>query len=53
MDTAAWQKSLGWDESAARRSQLITGSVGLVILFIGVVMQWWAGNNISGEIPPR
>jgi len=47
MDTAAWQKSLGWDESAARRSQLITGSVGLVILFIGVVMQWWAGNNIS------
>jgi len=36
MDTAAWQKSLGWDESAARRSQLITGSVGLVILFIGV-----------------
>lgn len=49
MDAAAWQKSLGWDESAARRTQIITGSVGLVLLFIGVVMQWWAGNNISGE----
>mmetsp|Transcript_20881 Transcript_20881/g.40598 ORF Transcript_20881/g.40598 Transcript_20881/m.40598 type:complete len:390 (+) Transcript_20881:101-1270(+) len=44
---AAWQQALGWNESASRRTQIITGSIGLVLLFCGVVMQWWAGNNIS------
>ena len=44
---AAWKQQLGWDESASRRTQIITGSIGLVLLFCGVVMQWWAGNNVS------
>jgi hypothetical protein len=43
-----WQKALGWDQSSSRRLQLSTGISGLIILFCGVVMQWWAGNNISG-----
>ena len=43
-----WQ--VGWDEGYARRVRLITGGVGLVLLFSGVVCQWWAGNNIA-DVP--
>lgn len=45
-----WQQSLGWNESYSRRIRLITGLLGLALLFSGIVMQWWAGNNIS-DVP--
>jgi hypothetical protein len=41
---------VGWDEGYARRVRLITGLVGLLLLFSGVVCQWWAGNNIA-DVP--
>ena len=44
--TVPWRQ-VGWDEGYARRVRLITGLVGLVLLFSGVVCQWWAGNNIA------
>jgi hypothetical protein len=36
-----WQESLGWNESYSRRIRLITGLLGLVLLFAGIVMQWY------------
>ena len=38
---------VGWDEGYQRRVRLITGLIGLVLLFSGVVCQWWAGNNMG------
>ena len=35
-----WQQSLGWNESYSRRIRLITGILGLALLFAGIVMQW-------------
>ncbi|EKX49809.1 hypothetical protein GUITHDRAFT_161943 [Guillardia theta CCMP2712] len=40
-------KKLGWDEGKTRRIQLGTGIAGILLLFSGVVCQWWAGNNFS------
>ena len=37
-----WQESLGWNESYSRRVRLITGLLGLALLFAGIVMQWYA-----------
>jgi hypothetical protein len=36
-----WQEGLGWNESASRRIRLITGLIGLALLFAGIVMQWY------------
>jgi hypothetical protein len=36
-----WQESLGWNESYSRRIRLITGLLGLTLLFAGIVMQWY------------
>jgi len=44
------KSKVGWDEGYARRVRLITGVVGLVLLFSGVVCQWWAGNNFA-DVP--
>ena len=41
---------VGWDESYARKVRLITGCIGLVLLFCGIVCQWWAGNNFA-DVP--
>lgn len=41
------KSKVGWDEGQARRVRLITGLVGLTLLFSGVVCQWFAGNQIS------
>ena len=41
---------MGWDESNSRKIRIMTASLGLVLLFAGVICQWVAGNDF-GEIP--
>jgi len=42
------EETLGWSEDYAKRVRKITGLLGLILLFCGVICQWVAASRMSG-----